>query len=280
MKRSLAIFFMLLLTFNAGAERLITIGPAITEIVVALGAQHDIVGTDSSSVLPPKVNAARLGYLRQLPAEGMLALRPDRVIGSTEMAPDSTLTSVRQAGVKVTVLADGDDSAALLEHIQKIALLLNRRADGEQLQQQVEKQLAALEQGRQKLAPIEQPKIIFLMINEGRTPMIAGGGSVADILIKLAGGLNPAEKLRNYQTISAENLLTLQPDLILLSERQGTAAASHLLNQYPLLMETPAGKHQRIMLINGKSLLGGVGLNTLREAQRVQQFVLSKEDRQ
>jgi iron complex transport system substrate-binding protein len=281
MKRLLAIIFMLLGSVSVyanstQAQRLITAGPAITEIVVALGAQHAIVGTDSSSWLPAEVSVTRLGYIRQLPAEGMLALRPDLVIGSAEMAPTATLTSVRQAGIEVVVLPDGEESAGLLERIQRIAALVGKKSAGEQLQQQVAKQLAALEQGKQKLAAQAQPNIIFLLINEGRPPMIAGAGSAADSLIGMAGGMNPAHHLRNYQAISAESLLTLQPDMILLSQRHGDQAAAQLLQQYPLLAGTPAGKNQAIMLIDGKALLGGIGLNTLHQAQRVQTQLLSQ----
>ncbi|MGL5185865.1 MAG: ABC transporter substrate-binding protein, partial [Plesiomonas shigelloides] len=76
--------------------RVISAGSNVTEIIVALGAGDVLVGVDSSSRLPADSTAATLGYIRQLPAEGMLALRPDYVIGSDEMAPASALTALQQ----------------------------------------------------------------------------------------------------------------------------------------------------------------------------------------
>ena len=99
--------------------------------------------------------------------------------------------------------------------------------------------------------------------------MIAGGNTPADTLLTLAGAENPAASVRNYQTVSAESLLAMQPDLIVISERNWTGDADSLLAQQPLLQNTPAGRHKALFPINGKALIGGLGLSTLHEAQRL-----------
>ncbi|MGL4858598.1 MAG: heme/hemin ABC transporter substrate-binding protein [Enterobacteriaceae bacterium] len=258
----------LMLATASEAQRLITAGPNITEIVLALGAGQQIVGVDNSSILPEGSSAARLGYIRQLPAEGMLALQPDRILGSSEMGPAVVIDQIRKAGVPVSEFAEEGGSADLLANIGQIAQLLERSKEGNKLQQQVKQQLAQLQQDAQPSA--EAPRVVFLLLNEGAPLMVAGKGSVADELITLAGGINPAHKLRNYQTLSVESLLSLQPQVILLGTRHGNQAGQQLRHRYPQLAATTAGRLQAIYQINSKALLGGVGLTTLDEARRLQ----------
>ena len=64
--------------------RLITAGGGITEIAYLLGAQDQLVGTDTTSLYPAAaLKTAKVGYMRQLSAEGLLSLKPDAMIATT-----------------------------------------------------------------------------------------------------------------------------------------------------------------------------------------------------
>ena len=55
----------------APPERVVSLGGAVTEIVVALGAQDRLVARDSTSEYPPSVTALPdVGYVRALSPEG------------------------------------------------------------------------------------------------------------------------------------------------------------------------------------------------------------------
>lgn len=248
--------------------RVISAGSNVTEIIVALGAGDVLVGVDSSSRLPADSKAATLGYIRQLPAEGMLALRPDYVIGSDEMAPASALTALQQAKIPLTVLPSDTTPEALQAQVTQIAALLHKEAAGQTLQTKIDQQLEQLAQTRAQLQG-KPLKAVYLLLHDGRPPMIAGGNTPADTLLTLAGAVNPAASVRNYQTVSAESLLAMQPDLIVVSERNWTGDADSLLAKQPLLQNTPAGRNKAVLPINGKALIGGIGLSTLSEAQRL-----------
>ena len=61
------------------APRLVTISGAITEVVYALGAEAQLVGTDTTSLYPlAALKTPKVGYMRQLSAEGLLSLKPMR----------------------------------------------------------------------------------------------------------------------------------------------------------------------------------------------------------
>jgi len=92
---------LLALPFSLCAtERVISIGGDVTEIVYALGAQQALVARDSTSLQPPQATALpNVGYMRQLNAEGMLAMKPTLVIASMLSQPSLALQQVEQAGV-------------------------------------------------------------------------------------------------------------------------------------------------------------------------------------
>ena len=91
---------------RAPGVRLVTVGGGITEVVYALGAQDLLVGTDSTSLYPPAAQATpKVGYMRQLSAEGLLALRPDALIAGTDAGPPVVLEQLRGAGVTVELIA-------------------------------------------------------------------------------------------------------------------------------------------------------------------------------
>ena len=83
MKQWLLILGALMASLTAqAAERIITLGGDVTEIVYKLGAQDSLVGRDSTSLHP--VQATQLpdvGYMRTLNAEGVLSLRPTLLNG-------------------------------------------------------------------------------------------------------------------------------------------------------------------------------------------------------
>ena len=76
------------------AGRVVALGGAITEVVYALGAEGQLVGTDTTSLYPAAaLQTAKVGYMRQLSAEGLLSLRPDAVLGTDEAGQESSAGS-------------------------------------------------------------------------------------------------------------------------------------------------------------------------------------------
>ncbi len=87
------------------ARRLVALSGALTEVVYLLGAQSLLVGTDTTSLYPEAAQkTAKVGYVRQLSAEGVLSLKPDAVVASSEAGPAVVLEQIRRAGVRVTLV--------------------------------------------------------------------------------------------------------------------------------------------------------------------------------
>lgn len=270
------LMLLLLSAPSIGAEpaRILSAGSSITELVLALEAEPQLVAVDSTSELPAGRELPRLGYHRQLSAEGILSTRPSLVIGSDQMGPASAIELVRQAGVQVERLPEAMTAAQLANNIARLGALLDRAPQASALQVKVQQRAARLAHQR-----ASQPKpTVFLLLGDGNSVQIAGRNTLANSLIETAGGSNPAARqVEGYKPIAMEAIVAMAPQVILISRRHLTDGAnlSQLFSQFPLLRHTPAAQYNALVGINGKALIGGFGLSTLSEAERLQQHWLA-----
>ncbi|MGY4000524.1 heme/hemin ABC transporter substrate-binding protein [Aeromonas sanarellii] len=251
-------------------ERIVSIGPATTELILALGGEQSLVATDVSS--PEPKGLPRVGYHRALAAEGILSLAPTLVVGSDEMGPSSTLDQLRRAGVEVKVMATAPTLANLNERIDTLAGLLKNPAAGTRLKAEIQAQSEQLAAQAKQIKPL---KVVFLLLHKGQPTSIAGGNTTASALLTLAGGINPVAGLHDYKPVSTESLIELQPDLVLVSGRdwQRYQDPETVLSQVPALAATPAGKNRAIHAIDGHALQGGLSLRSLQQANQIAQWI-------
>ncbi len=251
-------------------ERIVSIGPATTELILALGGEQSLVATDVSSPEPRGV--PKVGYHRALATEGILSLSPTLVVGSDEMGPNSTLDQLRRANVKVEVMATAPTLANLNERIDTLAHLLGDQAAGSKLKEEIAAQSDTLAAQAKQNKPL---KVAFLLLHKGQPTSIAGGNTTASALVTLAGGVNPVAGLHDYKPVSTESLIELQPDLVLVSGRdwQQYQDPDAVLSQVPALSATPAGKNKAIHAIDGHALQGGLSLRSLQQANQIAQWI-------
>lgn len=252
---------MTLMAASNDSARIISAGNGITEIIYALGAGEQVIAVDSTSNFPSEVNKLpRLGYHKALSAEGILALQPDLLIGTHDMGPDTTITQLKMAGLKIASYPVKDSAENIEKRITALAGLLDRKEEGEILWRAIS---ADLNKAKEIASNKPKPKVIFLLAMGNRASSISGGETGANALINMAGGFNPAEKqFTSYKPLSTESLLAMAPDIILFSDRGRGATIDELLNMQPALKQTPAGHNRQFINIDGSLLLGGLGPRT------------------
>ena len=256
MKRLL--FALLILPVLAGAaERLVTLGGDVTEIVWALGAGQDLVARDSTSLNPPEVTKLPdVGYLRQLNAEGILAMRPTLVLASEQAQPSLALKQVADASVKVVTIPGANNLNVIDAKVEAIAKALNKQQQGDELRARINQQLASL-----PTRPLAR-KVLFIMSHGGTTAMAAGQNTAADLVIQAAGLQNAMQGFTRYQPLSQEGVIASQPDLILVTTNSvKTLGSEENVWALPGLAQTPAGKHKQLLVVDDMALLG-LGIHT------------------
>ncbi|WP_435953990.1 heme/hemin ABC transporter substrate-binding protein [Dryocola sp. BD626] len=256
MKRWLAVLLALPI-FATAAERVVTIGGDVTEIAFALGAGGQVIARDTTSLYPAA--AAKLpdvGYMRQLSAEGILAMRPDLVLASAQASPSLALEQVAASGVEVVTIPAENSLEGIETKITAVAKALGKTAQGEALRKEVSDKLASVPS--QKL-PV---KVLFIMSHGGMSAMAAGQQTAADAAITAAGLRNAMQGFNRYQALSQEGTIASQPDLILVTKDSVKSLGGESnVWALPGLAQTPAGKHHRLAIVDDMALLG-FGLQT------------------
>lgn len=256
MKRLLLAILALPLMAGA-AERVVTIGGDVTEIAWALGAGQDVVARDSTSLHPDAVKKLPdVGYLRQLNAEGILAMRPTLVLVSAQAQPSMALKQVESSKVKVVTVPAENSLDSIDAKVAAVAAALGKTAEGDKLRKELHDQLAAI-----PAQPLGK-KVLFIMSHGGMTAMAAGQETAADAAIHAAGLDNAMQGFKRYQPLSQEGVIASKPDLILVTtDGVKTLGGEDKVWALPGLAQTPAGKNKQMMVVDDMALLG-FGIDT------------------
>lgn len=241
-------------------ERWIVTNSYVADIVVALGGAGWIVAVGGGSDHITELRGVpRLPGFRQTSAEPMLSVSPRRVIATTEWAVPQVFDQLRSAGVAVEVL-DGEQTPAGVERrIRKVASLMGRQAQGEQLVARFQRELAEVrQQVVQQVARVPNPpKALFVLAGGGRPTLVGGKGSNVALLLELAGARNVAEGVEGFKVMSVESMIEAAPDVILTNE-DGTQPIDGVpvALRAPGALDTPAGRAGRLITIPGRYLQG------------------------
>ncbi|MFM7945238.1 heme/hemin ABC transporter substrate-binding protein [Hafnia paralvei] len=243
---------MVVFSMNAvAADRIVSVGGDVTEIVYALGAGDRLVARDTTSTLPAAQKLPDVGYMRQLNAEGILSLKPTMVLATELAEPSLVLRQIADVGVKV-VPVSGKASLENVPHkIQQVASALNLEKQGVEVAQKYEQQLAAIPH-----TPLKT-KVLFILSHGGMTPMAAGQDTAADAIIKASGAQNAMQGFSRYRPLSQEGVVASAPDLILLTtDGFKTLGNVNKVWELPGMALTPAAKNKQILIVDDMALLG------------------------
>lgn len=242
---------------SAAPPRTVAIGSDVAEIMAALDGLESMVGRDDTSQYPAAVAALpSVGYLRQLAAEGILALAPERLIVAAAAGPREVLAQLESVGVEVVRIEQGTSLAELPDKVLAIANAIGRDAAGQALAAEIEAELARLEALREAARGAE-PSAMFLLSHSGMTPMAAGTGTAGQAVIEAAGARNAFSGFSGYKAVGAEALVSVAPEVMIATRSgiEGIGGEARLW-QLPGLAMTPAGRERNLIVCDDQALLG------------------------
>lgn len=156
-------------------------------------------------------------------AEEIFLLRPDLVLAGS-WSPPATVALLRRVGVPVEVFPPESDLAGIRANIARMGRVLDR-------QPQADAMLAAFDTDLARRRPPPEPRPTAALYAVGG--YTSGSDSLSGQIVGLAGYDNIADGLglRQGGTLSMEQLLLAQPDLVILGRRYpGQARAQDLLD--------------------------------------------------
>ncbi|MFI8482407.1 cobalamin-binding protein [Pseudomonas sp. NPDC078700] len=206
----------LLLTFGLSApvlaaERIVSLAPSLTEIVIELGAKAQLVGVLDGGPRPDAVaDLPSVGRYAQLEVETLLALQPDLIL----MWPGSISQAQRQQlqafGIPM-LIAEPHTLATLADQFAEIGQRIGRAKQGRQLQQLFHKGLTDLRSRYHR----ERPLSVFYQVWDKPLYTLGGQQIISDAL-RVCGAENIFANLKlPAPQVSVEAVLQLNPDVIL-----------------------------------------------------------------
>ena len=193
-------------------ERMVSIGPSITEFLFALGAGPRVVGVDDYSDEPAAASQVeKVGGIK-VNFEKVVSLKPDLVL-SVKFS-DGTIEKLASAGLLVLVV---DPQSA--GDVARTAILLGRAvgSDGDTMARDIQKRIDDV---RAKTAAAATKPRVYHEIDASDPTKIftVGPGSYIHDLIEIAGGQNIAARATGaYPQLSAEEILRSDPEIIVLA---------------------------------------------------------------
>jgi iron complex transport system substrate-binding protein len=194
----------------APARRIVSLIPATTELLFAIGAGSSLVGRTSWCDYPPAASAVpNLGDGINPNLEAILASRPDLVILYNSAQNAAAANRLRKVGI--AALRINTDA---LSDVARVSRLLGRLTHH---LRQADSLSAAFDTALASATPRppnHRPKVLLLVWEQ--PPMTIGRGSFLNELVERAGGENLfPDVTASAGTVSIEAVAVRDPDLIL-----------------------------------------------------------------
>lgn len=198
-------------------QRIISVGGSVTELTYALGAGKDVIAVDTSSMYPHQEleNLPKIGYYRQLSAEGLLSLKPTTLIAAKGAGPAAVLEQLAEAGVEVKLFKqDGYSLEAWQKMVGDIASFFGKSDFAKTF---IKEKLKSIEisQDRRKYKK-DSLNAVLLMSAGQRGLMVAGDNTMPELLFELSGLNNVAKGIEGYKTMTNEGLIQSKIDIIVM----------------------------------------------------------------
>ena len=237
------------------AQRIVSLVPAVTEMLFAIGAGPQVVGVSSYDHFPPEVEVLpKVGALLDPDTERILSLRPNLVVvygSQTEIE-----ARFKKAGIRTFNYRHGAEGAILatLDTITALGAVTGHDAQAREV---VTRMTSGLEAVRARVSRLDRPRTLLVM---GRQPgtlqgiYAAGGAGFLHEMLAVAGGDNVFKDIKRESVQpSSETLLARAPDVLL--ELRARAPAGDYpaadLAAWDTLASVPAVRNRRVYSVVG-----------------------------
>ncbi|NWA85231.1 cobalamin-binding protein [Pseudomonas sp. D2002] len=237
---------VMLLAFSAQAmavERVVSLAPSLSEIVVELGAADLLVGVLDGGERPAALaQVPSVGQYGQLNMERLLSLKPDLILLWPGSVGPAQREQLQRLNIPVYV-AEPHSLEQLTTQVQSIAEQLGRANAGRQLAAQLRQRLAELRQRYQRAEPL---RVFYQVWNQ---PLYTvGGGQIISDALSVCGARNVFDDLKlPAPQVSIESVLQRDPEMIL----AGDQAQVDAWKAWPHLA---AVAHGRLVVVPDKGL--------------------------
>lgn len=198
-------------TLPRPADRVISLVPSGTEMVLALAGREHLVGRTRYDNDPELASIPEVGGGLDPSLEAIVALRPDLVLMWEGEGQSPLRGQLAAAGIPAFALQT-TDTADVFASMERLGRLLGREATADSVASRVRAQLDSV---RRSVEPLPSPRVLYAV---GITPpMTAGEHTFVIELLGVAGGSSVFSDIADgWPTVSLEEIVRRDPDIVLL----------------------------------------------------------------
>jgi iron complex transport system substrate-binding protein len=243
------------------AQRVITLGPHLTEQVFAIGAGAQVVGVSRFSNHPAEATQLPIvGDAVAVQHEAIAKLKPDLVLVWRTGFPDRARAPLQALGVPVFD-SEIRSVADLARSLRTIGQLMGRTEAGEAEAKRVEQQWAQLQSDYAGRKPV---RVFYQLWHQPL--MTINREHLISQAITACGGTNIFAELPTFTpTVSWEAAVQRNPQVIAMA---GAPSDHPEEGQWPRFPGVEAVKHQRFAMIHG-DLIGRMGPRFVQGARQL-----------
>jgi iron complex transport system substrate-binding protein len=197
-------------TFDKAPAKIVSVSPAETESLFALGLDEQIVGVSDYDDYPEAATAKpKMGGITKPNEESIIAAEADIVFTGISMSEDA-VKKLRDLGITIfkTNPKSVDD---VMTNIETFGKITDHQEKAQEIITQMKQDVADVTEAVKAVKP-EEKKKVYVEFSPGWT---VGKGEFMDELITLAGGTNIASDKDGWYEINEENVIASNPDVIL-----------------------------------------------------------------
>ena len=230
---------------KAQSERIVSLVPAVTEILFAIGAGDKVVGVTEYCDYPPEAKSrTSVGGFSgaTVSVDQIHLLEPDLVLLSADMH-ERIVAILNELGIP-TFTVEPRNFSQVYRTIAVIGELTGCIAGAEKVISEMKNKIEVVEEC---VEGMERPAVFWIL---SENPLMsAGAETFISEAIWLAGGRNIfAELKEQWPMVSPEQVLLRKPDWILIGDDIGKTAAFLAAN--PLWQNIPAVREGRVAVID------------------------------
>lgn len=239
------------------ATRIVSLVPALTEMLFAMGAGPNVIGVSSFDEFPPDVaKLPRVGALLDPDTERILSLRPDLVLIYGSQSDQEQ--QFQRAGIKTFSYRHGGIQV-ILQTIRDLGAVTGHQANAVKVVSDLQ---ARLERIRTRVAGRPRPTVLLVFERQPRTLReiyASGGAGFLHEILEIAGGRNVfADTVRESVQPSTETLLSRAPEVVIEVRARGMLEPSDAARErgtWATLSSLPAVRNNRVHILNGQYLV-------------------------
>lgn len=210
-----AALFVVLAHAATSPTRIVSIAPSFTEILYALGAGPQIVGTTNYCDYPPQAaKTVKIGDVLNPNLEKIISLKPDIVVcGDWKWRLPEKLRAV---GISVVAIEDAQNIEDIYERIDIIGRTVSKEEQASEMISELKTKLEAIRKRSQKRG---SRRSVYVELDAGN--WTAGGASYINEVLQLIALKNIfGERDEPYFMVTLESIAARNPDIILSLNKQ------------------------------------------------------------